>query len=68
MEHLEAFDPEHELSPAGQRAYDDMYELVYMGAPDPVAQEDRAVGVIGAAELRERLRRVRLEAADGQVV
>ena len=68
MDHLEDFEPERALSPAGQRAYDELYDLVYMGAPDPVSAADRADGVIGERELRERLRHVRLEAADGRLV
>jgi hypothetical protein len=68
MEHLEGFEPERKLSPAGQRAYDELYDLVYMGAPDPVPAGDRAVGVIGEAELRERLRGIRLEGSDERKV
>jgi hypothetical protein len=62
MEHMEGFEPEWVLSPAGQRAYDELYELVCMGAPDPVPVDDRALGVIGETELRARLRAIRLEA------
>ena len=68
MEHMETFAPEAELSPAGQRAYDDLYELVYMGAADPVSPDERADGIIGEGELRERLRHVRLETADGRMI
>ena len=68
MEHMEAFVPEDFLSPAGQRTYDEVYELVYMGAPDPVSAAARDDGVVGEGELRERLRRVRLETIDGRLV
>ena len=68
MEHMEGFEPERVLSPAGQQAYDEIYELVYMGAPDPVPAADHADGVIGEAELRERLKQLRLEAAGERVV
>jgi len=68
MEHMEEFEPEAELSPAGQAAYDALYDLVYMGAEDPVSAAERADGVIGEDELRERLRHVRLETAGGRVV
>lgn len=68
MEFNETFEPERVLSPAGQQAYEELHELIYMGAPDPVSARDRADGVIGAAELRVRLRQVRLETADGRVV
>jgi len=50
-----------ELSSADQTRYRAVYELVYMAAPDPVCPEDRAAGLIGAAELRSRLRELRLD-------
>jgi hypothetical protein len=68
MEHMESFEPERVLSPVGQRAYDELYELVYMGAPDPVAAADRADGVVGEAELRERIKQFRLQATDERMV
>ncbi|HEX5830899.1 MAG TPA: hypothetical protein VFY16_07970 [Gemmatimonadaceae bacterium] len=68
MEFNETFEPERVLSPAGQQAYDHLYELIYMGVPDPVSARDEALGVIGAAELRVRLGQIRLETADGRVV
>lgn len=66
MEHMERFEPERALSPAGQRTYDELYELVYASVPDPVSAADRADGIIGEAELRERVGRILLEAADEQ--
>ena len=44
------------LSAAEQVEYERIYELVYMGQPDPVAPEDRAVGLLGEAEIRDQLR------------
>ena len=40
--------------------FDQLYEWVYMGQPDPTTDEDRAVGLIGEAELRSRLRDFRV--------
>jgi len=53
--------PEDELSSADRMRYQAVYELVYMSAPDPVCPEDRAAGLMGAAELRSRLRELRLD-------
>jgi hypothetical protein len=44
-----------DLTPDEQAEYERVYELVYMGQPDPVSPEDRAVGLLGEAELREQL-------------
>jgi hypothetical protein len=68
MEHMDGFEPERELSSAGQQAYDDLYELVYMGAANPVSAADRADGIIPEDELRERIRLIRLEPADGRMI
>ena len=68
MEHLETFRPEELLSPESRVAYDELQELVYMAAPDPVPPAERADGIIGADELRRRIRAIRLVSADGQVV
>lgn len=64
MEHMEEFEPESELSIAGQRAYDDLYEIVYLGAANPVSAAARSDGIIPEGELRERISQVRLETAD----
>ena len=52
-----------DLSAAEQASYEQLYELAYMGAADPVAPEDHAVGLVGEAELRERLRSFTLGAS-----
>lgn len=67
MEHMEEFEPEAELSPAGQAAYDALYALVYGAVEDPVSATERAEGVVGADALRERIRDVRLETAAGRM-
>ena len=45
-----------DVLPAEERVLDEVYDLVYMGAPEPVDPADRAVGVIGETQLRKRLR------------
>lgn len=67
MEHMETFEPERVLSPTGQAAYDDLYEQVYMAGPGPITPGDRAAGLIDAEELRDRIRSIRLESADGRL-
>src|SRR3954471_18802315 len=44
------------------QALDDMYELVYMAAPDPVSAEGQRDGIIGSAELKQRLSGMRVKA------
>ncbi|MDQ6770208.1 MAG: hypothetical protein M3Z54_09495 [Gemmatimonadota bacterium] len=61
MDSLDTIDPEKELSEADQIRYQELYDLVYMGAPDPVMPQDQVVGLIGEGELRERLRDFRLD-------
>lgn len=56
MAATEVLDEAPGLSAADRRWYDAVYEAVYMGADDPVPAVDRADGVVGAAELRSRLR------------
>ena len=48
------------LTPEQLVRFDQLYEWVYMGQPDPTTDEDRAVGLIGEAELRSRLRDFRV--------
>jgi hypothetical protein len=43
--------------------WDEIYEVVYMAGPDPVPAEDRRDGIIGEAELKNRLRAFRMENA-----
>jgi hypothetical protein len=51
--------PDDGLTPSQWAAYEDVYELVHMGADDPVAPQDQAAGLIGASELRRRLQGLR---------
>ncbi len=47
-----------EAFPESERAaWQEIYSWILTAIPDPVAVEDRARGVIGEAELRDRLRR-----------
>ena len=41
----------------------DVYDLVYMGGPDPVPPEDHALGILGERELKATLRELRARIA-----
>ena len=41
--------------------FDALYDLVYMAQPDPVRPVDARDGIVGATELRKRLREQRLD-------
>ncbi|MDB4906225.1 MAG: hypothetical protein JWO05_1009 [Gemmatimonadetes bacterium] len=68
MDLLDEFEPERELSSAGQQAYDDLCDLVYMGAANPVSAAERADGIIPEDELRKRISQIRLETANGRMI
>ena len=51
--------PDDGLSPEQWRAHEGVYDLLDKGAADPIAPEDRAVGRLGEAEVRSRLRALR---------
>jgi hypothetical protein len=42
------------LSAEQRMRYEQLYEWVYIGQPDPAPEDDRAVGLVGEAELRAR--------------
>jgi hypothetical protein len=44
------------ISDAERQWFYDLYELVYMGAEDPVSGAERTDGLIGAADLRSRIK------------
>jgi hypothetical protein len=46
---------EAELGDEDIDRWDEAYEIVYMAVPDPVAPDDRDVGIIGEGELKSRL-------------
>jgi hypothetical protein len=48
------------LSPEQRVRFEQLYEWVYMGQPDPTTQDEQAVGLVGEAELRSRLRAFRV--------
>jgi hypothetical protein len=54
--------PKDALAPDEREAWNEIYGLILTAIPDPVSGEDGARGVIGEAELRERLRRHPLSA------
>jgi hypothetical protein len=45
------------FSDAERAAWNEIYSWILTAIPDPVSPQDSARGVIGEAELRERLRR-----------
>lgn len=47
--------PPRALPPAARARWNEVFALVLTTIPDPVAGEDAARGVIGEAELRQRL-------------
>ena len=60
MAFYESFD--ESVLPEMQRdLYWGLYDLVYMGQPDPVAPENARVGLLGESALRERLRHFLLQ-------
>ena len=56
MDATELVDTYPGVTDAEQRWYEAVYDLVPMGAEDPVSPADRATGIVGAAELRAMLR------------
>jgi hypothetical protein len=56
MDATEVIDSAPDISDRERDWFDRLYELVYMGAEDPVDAQSRANGVLGAAELRQRIR------------
>ena len=48
-----------ELSDDELDHWDQVYEAVYMAAPDPVEAGDRAVGIVGEVELKASLSKFR---------
>jgi len=47
--------PARALEESERKTWDQIYQLVLLSAPDPVAPEDRTRGIIGAAGLKTRL-------------
>jgi len=64
MDATEQIDEDPQASDADRDWFDELYELVYMGAEDPVSAKDRKDGVIGAAELRQQIREFHLDRPD----
>lgn len=44
------------LSPEEEAEFERIYDLVYMGQPDPVSARDASVGLRGEAKIRAELR------------
>ena len=49
------------VSDSEQRWFDELYELVYMAAPDPVCGDETRDGIIGANALRILIRERQLD-------
>jgi hypothetical protein len=49
--------PKDSLAPDEREVWNEIYAWILTSIPDPVSLEDSVRGVIGEAELRERLRR-----------
>lgn len=49
--------PVDALAPGERELWNQVYSWILTSIPDPVSMEDGARGVIGEAELRDRLRR-----------
>ena len=56
MEATSLVDTAPDLTETDRQWFDDLYDIVYMGHEGAVATEDREVGLLGAAELRMRLK------------
>ena len=65
MEATEPVDVDPNISDDERDWYDELYDAVYMAAEDPVDARSAKDGVIGAAELREQIRAMRLDRFDG---
>ena len=63
MDFYEAFD-DSVLSPEQRVRFEQLYEWVYMGQPDPTADAERELGLVGESEMRERLRNFRVAGAE----
>ena len=53
------------LSPEQRVRFEQLYEWVYMGQPDPTADAERELGLVGESEMRERLRNFRIASTEG---
>jgi hypothetical protein len=47
--------PERALKESERKAWDQVYKMVLVSAPDPVTPEDQTRGIIGAVGLKSRL-------------
>ena len=49
------------LSSQDEQWFDALYDIVYMGAPDPVSGNEERDGIVAASKLRDLIRRKRLD-------
>jgi hypothetical protein len=64
MDATEYVDADATLSDLERDWFDELYDLVYMAAEDPVDAESRDAGIAGAEELRGEIRALRLDRSD----
>jgi hypothetical protein len=57
----DALDADQDIDDDDRDWFDELYDAVYMGAEDPIDAKAAAEGMVGAAELREQLRAMRLD-------
>jgi hypothetical protein len=63
MDFYVAFD-DSVLSSEERVRFEQLYEWIYMGQPDPTPEDERSLGLLGESELRERLRDFRVAVAE----
>jgi hypothetical protein len=61
MDATEFIDADAKLSDSDRDWFDELYDLVYMTAEDPVDAQSRSDGLRGAESLREEIRTLRLD-------
>ncbi|MGV3710487.1 MAG: hypothetical protein ACO1Q7_16775 [Gemmatimonas sp.] len=57
----DAIDADQNIDDDEREWFDELYDAVYMGAEDPIDAKAAAEGMVGASELREQLRAMRLD-------
>jgi hypothetical protein len=67
MEATEFVDADAGLSDAERDWFDELYDLAYMAAEDPVDAESHDAGIVGAEELRKEIRALRLDGPHGRL-
>jgi hypothetical protein len=61
MDATASIDADTQLADSEREWFDELYDLVYMAAEDPVDAESHDSGIVGAEELRTEIRALRLD-------